>query len=484
MSSSSPAFVPLALHVTLRWRDDAIAFRSLTGEAVASVGAGADAIAPIPPAYLPQANLVFARVSRGRAHAIAGEGSAVTIRRVDGAYDIIEGPAEVPLAAGDAVDLRLGPFRIEAVAAAMEALPRGRRRSAGAWAGIAIAAAAHAIAFGLAVQEAMASSADDREDERAADLRALLAEAEQRARAADPPVQDGLGAGDAQAQNGKAGDGRKGGGEKALGEAGKMGDRLAHGGERRRFAVPEQIKKDPSPALAKAEALTDAATFGMIGMLAQGPHTPASIFGDHEAHGSDALAARGDLWARQIGESGGEGGLGLSGIGEGGGGRGEGIGLGSIGLLGHTDGSPGAGAGGDGSQGFFRGGSWRSHDIGLRHVHKARAPTIYCRFGCGSYVTGRLPPEAIQRIVRANFGRFRACYEEGLLRNPALQGTVRARFVIGRDGAVSNVQNGGSDLPDATVAACVVRAFYGISFPQPEGGIVTVTYPIAFSNTI
>jgi hypothetical protein len=27
----------------------------------------------------------------------------------------------------------------------------------------------------------------------------------------------------------------------------------------------------------------------------------------------------------------------------------------------------------------------------------------------------------------------------------------------------------------------VVRSFYGLSFPQPEGGIVTVVYPIMFS---
>jgi hypothetical protein len=55
---------------------------------------------------------------------------------------------------------------------------------------------------------------------------------------------------------------------------------------------------------------------------------------------------------------------------------------------------------------------------------------------------------------------------------------VSARFVIGRDGAVSNVSNGGSDLPDGGVVSCVISAFYGLSFPQPEGGIVTVVYPI------
>ena len=54
-------------------------------------------------------------------------------------------------------------------------------------------------------------------------------------------------------------------------------------------------------------------------------------------------------------------------------------------------------------------------------------------------------------------------------------------FVIGRDGAVSSVENAGSDLADPAVASCVTRAFYSLSFPQPEGGVVLVTYPILFS---
>jgi hypothetical protein len=65
----------------------------------------------------------------------------------------------------------------------------------------------------------------------------------------------------------------------------------------------------------------------------------------------------------------------------------------------------------------------------------------------------------------------------GLRSNPNLEGRVTARFVIGRDGAVSNVSAGG-DLPDAQVTSCVASAFYGLSFPSPENGIVTVSYPI------
>jgi pyruvate/2-oxoglutarate dehydrogenase complex dihydrolipoamide acyltransferase (E2) component len=96
-------------------------------------------------------------------------------------------------------------------------------------------------------------------------------------------------------------------------------------------------------------------------------------------------------------------------------------------------------------------------------------------------VSGRLPPEVIQRIVRQNFGRFRQCYENGLKRDPKLEGKVSVRFVIGRDGAVGAVSDLGSDLPDPAVKKCILAGFSGLSFPQPEGGIVTVVYPLTFN---
>jgi hypothetical protein len=109
-------------------------------------------------------------------------------------------------------------------------------------------------------------------------------------------------------------------------------------------------------------------------------------------------------------------------------------------------------------------------------------PTPASRITAGALsVNGRLPKEVISRILRQNHGRLRACYEAGLRANPNLQGRVTARFVIGRDGAMSNVANGGSDLPDAGVTTCAIRALYGLSFPQPEGGIVTVSYPVMFA---
>ncbi|MFT3767196.1 MAG: AgmX/PglI C-terminal domain-containing protein [Minicystis sp.] len=99
----------------------------------------------------------------------------------------------------------------------------------------------------------------------------------------------------------------------------------------------------------------------------------------------------------------------------------------------------------------------------------------------GMSVSGRLPPEVVSRILRANQGRFRSCYAAGLRTNPNLMGRVTARFVIDRDGYVSLVQNGGLDMPDASVVSCVVRALYGLHFPRPDAGIVTVAYPLHFS---
>ncbi|HQK16839.1 MAG TPA: AgmX/PglI C-terminal domain-containing protein, partial [Polyangiaceae bacterium] len=263
-------------------------------------------------------------------------------------------------------------------------------------------------------------------------------------------------------------DNKEGGtGTRAKGEEGSMGDPNSRN-TNRRYGVAGP-KDNPDPHIARSAALREAAEFGMIGLLNTGaggdPNAPTAPWGRDDSLGTDPISARGNMWGDSIGDAFGAGGLGLSGIGEGGGGRGEGIGLGSIGTIGH-------GAGTGTGQGFGSG-----HGR-LGGSHRTRPPQV--RMGATT-VSGRLPPEVIQRIVRQNYGRFRLCYENGLRNNPNLQGRVSVRFVIGRDGSVSNVGNAGSDLPDPAVVSCVTRAYYGLSFPQPEGGIVTVVYPIMFS---
>ena len=243
--------------------------------------------------------------------------------------------------------------------------------------------------------------------------------------------------------------------------------RAAMGGSKGASDDAKPAEQDPH--IARAQAQRDSAEFGMIGLLNSGadgdPNAPIAPWGRDDSVGNDPMSARGNLWGNDIGDSFGNGGLGMSGLGEGGGGRGEGIGLGSIGTIGH-------GAGTGTGQGFGSG----HGRLGGNHI--SSPPQV--RMGTFN-VVGRLPPEVIQRIVRQNFGRFRLCYENGLRSNPNLQGRVATRFEIRKDGDVGNVTNGGSDMPDSNVVRCVVRSFYGLSFPQPEGDSVMVVAPIMFS---
>lgn len=96
-------------------------------------------------------------------------------------------------------------------------------------------------------------------------------------------------------------------------------------------------------------------------------------------------------------------------------------------------------------------------------------------------VNGKLPPEEIQRVVRASFGIMRRCYENGMQRNSKLSGTITTKFVIGEDGAVKLAAVASTSLPDAEVVRCVVDAFGHLVFPHPEGGMVAVVYPIMFN---
>src|SRR5690606_2244846 len=56
------------------------------------------------------------------------------------------------------------------------------------------------------------------------------------------------------------------------------------------------------------------------------------------------------------------------------------------------------------------------------------------------------------------------------------------RFVIDGGGAVSQVAEAGSTIPDGPMLNCVRGGFSGLSFPAPESGTVTVVYPISFSD--
>ncbi len=256
----------------------------------------------------------------------------------------------------------------------------------------------------------------------------------------------------------------------AKGPSGKLGTVSAPSRDTR-YAVQGR-HDNPNPQL-RAQELREAANFGLIGMLAAYAPTggPAAEWAKPDAEGRDERNALGNMFGKTIDDANGNGGLGLDGNAEGGGGKGEGIGLRDFGGLGNNRGKDGNGPGGPGGdiggRGYIAGG----------HVPKAKWPREADVRANG----GHLPAEVIQRTVRQNFGRFRACYESGLRTNPLLRGRVTTRFIIDRTGAVGLTADGGSDIGDASVISCVVRSFGSLSFAAPEGGTVTVTYPLVFS---
>lgn len=239
----------------------------------------------------------------------------------------------------------------------------------------------------------------------------------------------------------------------------------------------EGPKDNPNTELQRKQDIMLARDFGMIGMIStmsMDKNAPASPWGADAVQGHDEKSALGNMWGSSIEEAMGAGGLGMSGTGEGGGGNGTGVGLDKVGGLGNgvgcTMGNCGQGVG-PGGMGFSHGRLPREHVPTFKGPREAGPPQV----------GGLLAPEVIQRVVRQNFGRFRACYDSGLRTNPSLSGRVVTKFVIGRDGSVNVSQDGGSDIPDQAVVSCVVRSYQALSFPSPDNGVVTVSYPIMFS---
>jgi len=207
----------------------------------------------------------------------------------------------------------------------------------------------------------------------------------------------------------------------------------------------------PLPAAARQEVLRQGEKLGVIAIIKDQP-TPAGVWAGLDA--AFGLAAREGPagWT-----------LGL-------GGMGEPVGVGQGGFGGRKPDAV-AGGGSPDAAGAPR------HGAGVGRPDSARAggrPKV--RLGELS-VSGRLPKEVVQRVLRQHLGRFAACYEQGLEREPNLEGRVAVRLAIGREGAVTSVGTGG-DLPDPTVATCLSNVVQTIRFPAPEGGIVTVGVPI------
>jgi hypothetical protein len=93
---------------------------------------------------------------------------------------------------------------------------------------------------------------------------------------------------------------------------------------------------------------------------------------------------------------------------------------------------------------------------------------------------GRLPPNHIQTMVRRNFDALSSCLDTEKALRRAMVRTLR--FVIQEDGTTADVHVGEMDPSTPSLDACLVAKIQAMGFSPPEGGVVTVSYPIVFSN--
>jgi TonB family protein len=94
---------------------------------------------------------------------------------------------------------------------------------------------------------------------------------------------------------------------------------------------------------------------------------------------------------------------------------------------------------------------------------------------------GYLDPRVVQNVVQGGYFSMRECYEEGLARDTELSGKIQVRFIIDHDGRVSSAQLDDNTLPDCEAARCMLEVYRRLEFPEPNGGRVTVVYPLTFT---
>ena len=371
------------------------------------------------------------------------------------------------LSLGHPCEVQLGAFCLRiSLGAAERAIPIGLadKIEQSAFGSVGVSAFAHAAfiaAFAFFMPALGQADQESYDHDRMLSMKVLIDAAAERELEATPPVPA-----PAQADSNSGSNA----GQRAEGAEGAMGSTKPVTTSGRWSAKGESRPEDAR--LAREHALSEAADFGMIGLLnlaqASDPNAPVVPWGEMLA-GADRESHMGNLWGNELGDASGSG-LGLSGNEQGGGGKGHGIGINGVGNYGHAGTCP---VGADCTGGFGN----SSGPLGRGHV--ATSPTM--RQPNKIDTNGRLDPEVIRRIVRLNSGRMVGCYQSGLRTNPNLSGRVSVAFAIDREGSVSTVRDSGSDLADSTVTQCVVKSFYSLSFPPPAGGIVTVVYPLTFS---
>src|SRR6478609_3816965 len=89
----------------------------------------------------------------------------------------------------------------------------------------------------------------------------------------------------------------------------------------------------------------------------------------------------------------------------------------------------------------------------------------------------------IHAAVDQRSAEIRQCYMLGTFRDSQLEGTVNVLFTINPNGRVSDTVDGGSDMPDPQVVACVLDVFAKMEFRAGGYYPTQVQFPISFGKS-
>lgn len=96
---------------------------------------------------------------------------------------------------------------------------------------------------------------------------------------------------------------------------------------------------------------------------------------------------------------------------------------------------------------------------------------------------GGLDRTVVQATIAKYLSQVRACYENGLQKNPGLAGQVTMNFEIGGGGDLNFARVERTSLDDKNVEACISQRMLGWKFPKPRGGVgVKVSYPFVLRS--
>jgi hypothetical protein len=100
----------------------------------------------------------------------------------------------------------------------------------------------------------------------------------------------------------------------------------------------------------------------------------------------------------------------------------------------------------------------------------------------GAPTRGKLPKAVVDEKLKSAGPAIQACYERGLKSKPALHGNVDIQFVVAPDGKVAhaNANQGDDALDDDATVDCILEQIRKLTFPEPSGGRVFLSYPLHF----